>query len=71
MNENMTHFKYHIFAPYRVCPLGAHIDHQHGIVTGFAINKGVDLWFTPNEDRHVHLESQTVDGVVDFDLTQA
>ncbi|MCK9331352.1 MAG: hypothetical protein M0Q94_15885, partial [Candidatus Cloacimonetes bacterium] len=25
------------YAPYRVCPLGAHIDHQKGIVTGFAI----------------------------------
>ena len=43
-------FQYHIFSPYRVCPLGAHVDHQHGIVTGFAIDKGVDLWFTPNED---------------------
>ena len=48
-------YKYHIFSPYRVCPLGAHVDHQHGIVTGFAINKGVDLWFTPNEDGKVHL----------------
>ena len=63
-------FKYHIFAPYRVCPLGAHVDHQHGLVTGFAINKGVDLWFTPNEDGKVHLESRTFDGVVDFDVTQ-
>ena len=63
-------YKYHIFSPYRVCPLGAHVDHQHGIVTGFAINKGVDLWFSPNEDGRVHLESRTFDGVVDFDVTQ-
>ena len=63
-------FQYHIFSPYRVCPLGAHVDHQHGIVTGFAINKGVDLWFTPNEDGKVHLESRTFDGVVDFDITK-
>lgn len=63
-------FLYHIFSPYRVCPLGAHVDHQHGIVTGFAINKGVDLWFTPNEDGKVHLESRTFDGVVDFDITK-
>lgn len=63
-------FKYHIFAPYRVCPLGAHVDHQHGLVTGFAIDKGVDLWFTPNDDGKVHLESRTFDGVVDFDVTQ-
>lgn len=62
--------QYHIFSPYRVCPLGAHVDHQHGLVTGFAIDKGVDLWFTPSEDGGVHLESQTFEGIVDFDITQ-
>ncbi len=60
--------QYHIFSPYRVCPLGAHVDHQHGLVTGFAINKGVDLWFDVNEDGHVHLESRTFEGLVDFDI---
>lgn len=64
----MTNFQYHIFSPYRVCPLGAHVDHQHGLVTGFAINKGVDLWFSANEDAHVHLESKTFEGIVDFEL---
>ena len=49
-------FQYHIFSPYRVCPLGAHVDNQHGIVTGFAINKGVDLWARPDVDRKVHSE---------------
>lgn len=44
----MKDYQYHIFSPYRVCPLGAHVDHQHGLVTGFAINKGVDLWWTPS-----------------------
>ena len=64
-------YQYHIFSPYRVCPLGAHVDHQHGLVTGFAIDKGVDLWFSPSEDGHVHLESKSFDGIVDFDITQA
>ena len=64
----MNNFQYHIFSPYRVCPLGAHVDHQHGLVTGFAINKGVDLWFDVNDDGHVHLESRTFDGLVDFDI---
>ena len=64
-------YQYHIFSPYRVCPIGAHVDHQHGLVTGFAIDKGVDFWFSPNDDGHVHLESMTFDGTVDFDLTQA
>ena len=63
-------FEYHIFSPYRVCPLGAHVDHQHGLVTGFAIDKGVDLWFDVNDDGRVHLESLSFDGDVDFYMDQ-
>lgn len=61
--------QYHIFAPYRVCPVGAHVDHQHGLVTGFAINKGVDLVFTPREDGLVNLVSETFGGSVSFDIS--
>ena len=71
----MKEYQYHIFSPYRVCPLGAHVDHQHGLVTGFAINKGVDLYFDVRSkmddgrcDPHVHLESRTFEGTVDFDI---
>ena len=85
----MKDYQYHIFSPYRVCPLGAHVDHQHGLVTGFAIDKGVDLWFNVNDGQrskvegqnvvegqrskekgisHVHLESRTFEGTVDFDI---
>ena len=64
----MEEYQYHIFSPYRVCPLGAHVDHQHGLVTGFAIDKGVDLWFSPSDKPSVHLESKTFDGVVDFEI---
>ena len=63
-------YSYHIFSPYRVCPIGAHVDHQHGLVTGFAIDKGVDLWFNVRDDGHVHLESRSFDGVVDFGISQ-
>ena len=63
-------YQYHIYSPYRVCPIGAHVDHQHGLVTGFAIDKGVDLWFTPTDDGRVHLESRSFEGVVDFDVRQ-
>ena len=59
-------YQYHIFAPYRVCPLGAHVDHQHGLVTGFAINKGIDLWFNIREDGLVKLSSRTFEGNVEF-----
>ena len=59
-------YQYHIFSPYRVCPLGAHVDHQHGLVTGFAIDKGVDLWFNIREDGEVKLSSMTFEGEVNF-----
>lgn len=61
-------YQYHIYAPYRVCPLGAHVDHQHGLVTGFAINKGVNLWFTSTDDGQVHLTSSNFDGEVVFNI---
>lgn len=66
----MNKYQYHIFAPYRVCPLGAHVDHQHGIVTGFAINKGVDLWFNVREDSMVKLTSLSFEGAVEIDLSR-
>ena len=61
---------FHIFSPYRVCPLGAHVDHQHGLVTGFAIDKGVDLRFEVREDSLVSLQSNDYEGVVEFDVTK-
>lgn len=60
--------QHHIFSPYRVCPLGAHVDHQHGLVTGFAIDKGVDLWFDVREDSKVILDSESFTGHVEFDI---
>ena len=66
----MEKYDYHIFSPYRVCPLGAHVDHQHGLVTGFAIDKGVDLWFNIRKDSTVSLRSLTFEGSVEFDLAK-
>lgn len=63
-------YQYHIFSPYRVCPLGAHVDHQHGLVTGFAIDKGVDLWFNVRPDSMVNLTSGSFEGAVSFDLSK-
>ena len=60
--------KYHIFSPYRVCPLGAHVDHQHGLVMGFAFDKGVDLWFSPTEDGEVELVSRSFEGDIRFNI---
>lgn len=66
----MDNYQYHIFSPYRVCPIGAHVDHQHGLVTGFAINTGIDLWFNIREDAVVKLSSLSFDGTVEFDLSR-
>ena len=68
--EKSNKTPYHIYSPYRVCPLGAHVDHQHGLVTGFAINKGVDLWFNVREDGIVKLSSRSFEGDIEFDITR-
>ena len=68
--KKMESFSYHIFSPYRVCPLGAHVDHQHGLVTGFAIDKGVDFWFNVRDDSQVNLTSLTFEGEVHFDIAR-
>ncbi len=38
------------YCPYRICPLGAHVDHQHGWVTGFALNYGIGIAYSINDD---------------------
>lgn len=57
-----------VFAPYRICPLGAHIDHQLGLVTAMAIDQGVLLAYTPVESPTVRLASLNFPGEVQFDL---
>lgn len=59
-----------IFSPYRICPLGAHVDHQHGLVTGFAFDKGVELIFSISENSIIDIHSLTFQGNVTFDLLQ-
>lgn len=56
------------FVPYRVCPLGAHIDHQKGIVTGFALDKGVEIAFAPSESSTVRIASLNFEGEGEFSL---
>ncbi len=45
------------FCPYRVCPLGAHVDHQHGKITGFAIDRGIHIAYSPVPNGIVELTS--------------
>lgn len=45
------------FCPYRICPIGAHVDHQLGKITGLAIDKGVHLAYRPKMNGVVELMS--------------
>ncbi|KAF6141774.1 hypothetical protein GIB67_027952 [Kingdonia uniflora] len=53
-----------VVSPYRICPLGAHIDHQGGTVSCMTINKGILLGFIPSGDPQVLLRSGQFRGEV-------
>ena len=53
--------KYTAFTPYRVCPIGAHSDHQLGKITGFAINKGIHIAYGPKENGVIEIQSLQFD----------
>lgn len=45
------------FCPYRICPMGAHSDHQYGKITGLAIDKGVHIVYGPKKNGVIELSS--------------
>ena len=57
-----------ISSPYRISPLGAHIDHQGGPVLGMTINARTLLAFIPNYEKRIRLYSTNYPGVVEFGL---
>lgn len=59
---------YRIFSPYRVCPLGAHVDHQHGLVSGFAFDKGIDFLFSKTDNGKIEMCSLSFEGLISFDI---
>lgn len=46
-----------IKSPLRICPLGAHVDHQDGLVTGMALQESIDLAYSSSEDGYVRIQS--------------
>ena len=60
----------HTFCPYRICPIGAHSDHQYGFVSGFAIDKGIHLDYKPTSDDAVSLTSTNFPGEQRFHISQ-
>lgn len=45
------------FCPYRICPIGAHVDHQKGRITGLAIDKGIHIAYSKKTNGVVELSS--------------
>ena len=45
------------FCPYRISPLGAHIDHQFGKINGLAIDKGIHIAYSKKENGVIELKS--------------
>ena len=54
------------FCPYRVCPIGAHSDHQYGKITGIAIDKGIHIAYGPKQNGVVELVSMQFDKRAQF-----
>lgn len=53
-------------SPLRICPLGAHVDHQHGLVTAMALNEGLHFHYRPREDGVVSVRSGNFEGIEEF-----
>lgn len=45
------------FCPYRICPIGAHSDHNLGKITGLAIDKGIHIAYSPKQNGVVEMTS--------------
>ncbi|HSK89296.1 MAG TPA: galactokinase family protein, partial [Anaerolineales bacterium] len=46
-----------IFSPYRICPIGAHVDHQGGAVLGRTIDIGTSLEYEPSDTSEIYITS--------------
>ena len=58
------------FCPYRICPVGAHADHQHGKITGLAIDKGIHIAYGPKRNGVIELVSLQFDKRAQFHVAQ-
>ena len=59
-----------VFCPYRICPLGAHVDHQWGRVTGFALNKGITMKFDVTDNGDIEVDSTNFKGTTKFNVKE-
>lgn len=45
------------FSPYRICPIGAHSDHNLGKITGFAIDHGIHIAYSVKHNGVIEMSS--------------
>lgn len=57
------------FCPYRICPLGAHSDHNLGKITGLAIDKGIHIAYKPKQNGVIELNSLQFDKRAQFHIS--
>jgi galactokinase/galacturonokinase len=58
----------YVIAPYRICPIGAHVDHQGGFVLGRTINAYTVLAYVADDRGEVRLRSTNYPGELYFQL---
>lgn len=58
------------FCPYRICPIGAHSDHQYGKITGLAIDKGIHIAYGAKQNGVVELTSMQFEKRAQFHIHQ-
>ena len=59
-----------VFCPYRICPIGAHVDHQLGKITGLAIDKGIHIAYHLKNNGVIELSSLQFDKRAQFHVNE-
>ena len=57
------------FCPYRICPIGAHIDHQYGVVSGACVDIGIRFIYDKLDYCKFTLKSKNYKENIEFDLS--
>ena len=58
------------FSPYRICPIGAHSDHNLGKITGLAIDKGIHIAFRPKQNGVIEMQSLQFPGCAQWHIKE-
>ncbi len=56
------------FAPYRICPIGAHSDHNFGKITGMALDRGVYIAWGFHPQKRIDVKSLQFQEKVGWDM---